>query len=562
MKISGSSKIISKKEDIKLDKQEIDKEEMEAQEELVSIAETSELLHTEVIEHNAKPKTKIDKIKESAKFALDKTKPLREKQKLIAKQAITKARELSPYVDKTITAIDTSIDYITKSEVSGDRSSVVQDTRPPAVFGIWIMIFTFGFFMMWAILAPLDSASNAVGKIVLDSKKRIIQHLEGGIIKEILVREGDKVQKGQTLVLLDDTQLRARKQVFEYKCLSSIAEIARLLSERDGLDRIVFPEKILSKIEDKEVVKMIKNQEKLFEARMNSLRSKQGIYQKMIAQSEEEKNSIMHQIESINKLYDIVNEQVASYKKLFANGNISKTILQDAESKKADYQGKKGTLLANLSSADQKIMQHSINLENIRDEYLERVNNELKQVHAQLSIDSEQLKEAESSLARTVIVAPEAGVVSNILETLTPRGTITQQQHLMEIIPQDDKLVIDAKIKAMDIASVKVGQTARVRLSAFRARVVPILEGKVISLSSDAIAPITQMDMQTSQGGYFYRARIEIDKDQLQKVAEMKDVFLYPGMQVDVMIIIGTRTMMKYLMDPITLTLDKSFREK
>jgi HlyD family type I secretion membrane fusion protein len=551
MKITGSSKIISKTE------------EKAAQENLISIAEAADLVHSdELIEHNAKPKTKVQQIKKTATDLLNKTKPFREKQKLLAGEAVKKARGLSPYVDKTITIIDESVNYLTKPAHIEGRSQLIQDTRSPSVFGIWVMIATFGGFMMWAIFAPLDSASSAMGKIILDSKKRIIQHPDGGVIKEILVREGDHVTKGQTLMLLDDTQLRAKKKQHEYRYLVSVAEVARLLAERDGLEEIKFPEKLLIHKDDPEVQKMIKNQINLFNSRKTSLSSRLGYLEQSIAQAVEEKKSILHQIEANDKLLNIVSEQVESYKKLYAKGNIQKNFLQDAESRKAEYQGKKGSLSSTLAGTEQKIIQQQVYRDSQKDDYFEKVSTELKVAHAQLSVENESLKEISEYLDRTVITAPEEGNISNLNDNLTPRGTLHPQNIIMEIVPQDDKLIVEAKIKAMDISVVRVGQKARVRLTAFRSRIVPILEGEVISLSADAVAPTTQMEMQESQGGVYYKARIEIDKDQLKDAAELKDVILYPGMQVEVMVIIGTRTMMKYLLDPITTTLSKSFTER
>lgn len=197
MKISGTSKIIDAKK-IK-----------EEQENIVYAAEATDLLNQE--NENKKPKGKFHKVKDLALSALEKTKPLMDKQKQLTSTAITKARNISPYIDKTITAIDVAINYITKSEQEG-RLEVVQETRPPAIFGIWVLIITFGVGMMWAFLAPLDSASHARGRIILDSKKRMIQHPEGGIVKDVLIKDGDHVEKDQPLITFEDTEIKAMRQ--------------------------------------------------------------------------------------------------------------------------------------------------------------------------------------------------------------------------------------------------------------------------------------------------------------------------------------------------------------
>ncbi len=543
MKINGSSKIVSDKEE---------------QENLVSIAEASDLLHNNVIEHDM---SKIGQAKRLATNLLEKSKPFREKQILLASETIKKARALSPYVDRSITVMDTAINYITKSEKISSRSEVVHETRPPAVFGIWVMIITFGIGMVWSMLAPLDSASHALGKIILESKKRIIQHPEGGVVKEILVRDGDKVTKGQTLLLLDDTEIKARKQQLEYKYLSYLAEVTRLTAERNNLTEITFPEELLKHAADPEIKEMIQNQEKFFLAKKQAFDSQAAHKEKSVAQYIEQKNALLPQIESSEKLIKISSEQVETYKKLLAKGNVSKAYLQDAQGRKAEHEGRKGQLIGQLAGTEQAIIQAQIELENYKHKVLEENANNLKQAQTELSINYEALKGESERLRRTVVLAPEDGNISNLNDHLTPHSVLGAQQVLMEVIPQDDKLVVEAKIPAEDIAAVKVGQVSMIRLTAYRARVVPVLEGKLVSLSADVVIP-SQGDLQTGQQKPYYKARIEINKENLAEVSKLKGVILYPGMGVDVMIVTGTRTLMKYIMDPITLTLDHSFREK
>ena len=560
MKINGSSKIISEKEE---------------QETLVSRAEASDLLGTEVIEHN---QSKVQQVKKMAQDMFEKTKPFREKQKQLTEVAIKKARGMSPYVDKSITAMDVAIDYITKPHHIEGRSEVVQETRAPAIFGVWVLIITFGIGMVWAMVAPLDSASHAmVGKIILESKKRIIQSPDyGGVIKEILVRDGDQVKKGQTLLILDDTQIRARKNQYEYKYLSSLAEVTRLMAERDDLQELTFPDELASRANEIEIKEMMHNQEKVFAAKKAAISSKIAHTEKNILQYTEQKNALLPQIEAVEKLIKISTDQVDTYKKLLAKGNLNKAYLQDAQSRKAENEGRKGQLVSQLAGTEQAILQSELELENFKHQKFEETVSNLKQNQIELAINSEAFKDANENLKRTVIVAPEDGNISSdfklvkknstdgnissLNDKLTPQGIIPPHETLMEVIPQDDKLIVEAKISAADIAAVKVGQVSRVRLTAYRARVVPILLGKVTSLSADVSIPDPR-EMQMGMQPY-YKARIEIDKEELDAVAELKDVSLYPGMGVDVMIVIGTRTLMKYIMDPITMTLDHAFREK
>lgn len=572
MKIKGTSKIITGNKD-KVDTNEVQQESVveveqvisdkQEQENLITNAEAIDLVHKEL------PKTKFHQAKslakEKAKELYDKTKPLIEKHvekhKHLAGEAVKKARSLSPHVDKLITIVDESATYLSTAQHVEGRSEVVQETRSPSVFGLWVMIATFGFFMMWAFLAPLDSASHAIGKIVLESKKRIIQHPEGGVIKEILVKDGDFVTKGETLILLDDTQLRAQKNQYHYKYMTSLAEVSRLIAERDNYPEIIFPDELTGAADDSEIVKAIENQKKVFEARKANVSSRFALAEKQKEQAIERKNSLLPQITATDKLIEITADQLERYQKLFAKGNLQKSDLQNVEGRKAEYESRKGELLAKLAESEHQILQGQIAIENEKEKYFEQVVSELKAAQGDLSREAEAVKDITERLNRTVIVAPEDGNVSNLSDKLTPRGVLPQQFPLMEIIPQDDKLVIEAKIRADDISVVRVGQVSKVRLTAYRARIVPVLEGKVVSLSSDAIVA-DGLELQTGTPPLYYKARIEIDKENLKELSDYKGVVLYPGMGVDVMIVVGTRTMMRYLLDPIIISLDHSFREK
>ena len=576
MKIQGNSKIISKVEATadskvktesatKTEKEEVvikatldNKVEKEALESLVTEAEVVDLIHEDV---PATPKTKLRKIKDATKNLIDKTKPFRDEQKKRLRQAVVKARGLSPHADKLITALDKSVSYITNPNPLDGRSDVVQDTRAPSIFGIWVMIITFGFFMMWAVLAPLDSASHAIGKIILASKKRIIQSAEHGIINEILVKDGQEVTKGQILIKLDDTQAKAKQQQIQYRYFSILAEVAKLTARKDGLSEINFPENLLAHAGDPEVHKMIQSQEKAFTAKEDAYNSRVDHTKQQIAQNIEKKNALLPQIEANSSVVRVQKEQVESYRKLYKNKNISIVTLRDAETRYAEAVGREGGLRASLAENEQLIIQSKIAVDTFKNEDYEKVTSDLKEQQANLSVMMEQLNEVNETLSRMTIRTPETGIVSALSEHLTPQGFIQMGTPLMEIIPQDDELVIEAKIPASDIASVRIGQTTKVRLTAYRPRVFPALDGKLVSLAADISYPDPR-DAQLMGPQPFYRARIVIDADQLEKVAQAKDVQLYPGMGVDVMIVIGTRTMMQYLMDPITMTLDHSFRER
>lgn len=546
MKISGTSKIIDAKK-IKED-----------QENIVYSAETIDLLDPE--DGNKKPKGNLRKVKDMALYALEKTKPFMDKQKNLTSTAIAKARNISPYVDKSITAIDVVINYITKPEKEG-RLEVLQETRPPAIFGIWVLIVTFGIGMMWAMFAPLDSASHARGRIILESKKRLIQHPEGGIVKEVLVRDGDHVEKGQVLLTFEDVEIRAMKQQYQHKSMSLTAELNRLVAERDKKDEITFDPVIIENKNDPEVSKAIENQLNLFKTSKDSYDSRISLYEKKINQTEEQVKASQHLLEAATKTASIAKDQAQRFKKLYEKGNVSRMQLQEAESKSAETAAKQGQLRSTLAESEHLILYNKMEIDNFKNSLIHDNNDKIKATQSELAVVNEELKKQNERLSRAVLLSPESGDIANLNYLVAPKSVIFSQQVLLEVIPQDDKLVIEAKIPVNDISSVEVGQIIKVRLSAYKARVVPLLDGKLVSISADVSVP-DQRDHSTGTNMPYYKGRIEIDKDSFDEIAKKHHIKLFPGMDVDVQIVTGTRTMMRYLLDPIALSMSRAFIEK
>lgn len=546
MKISGTSKIIDAKK-IK-----------EEQENIVYAAEATDLLDQG--KESKKSKGKFHKVKDLALSAIEKTKPLMDKQKQLTSTAITKARNISPYIDKTITAIDVAINYITKSEQEG-RLEVVQETRPPAIFGIWVLIITFGVGMMWAFIAPLDSASHARGRVILESKKRLIQHPEGGIVKDVLVKDGDHVEKGQTLITFEDAEIKAMRQQNLHRSITAKAELDRLTAERDNQAEITFDQIVLDNKEDPEIARAIENQQNLFKATKEAYNSRISLYEKQIQQSEEQKKSYQHLLEAADKTASIAKDQAERYKKLYEKGNVSRVQLQDIESRSAEATAKKGQLQSLIAESEHKILSNKIEIDNFKNSMMHDTNDKIKAVQSEYVLYNEELKKQNERLSRSVLVAPEAGDIANFNYLVAPKSVVFPQQVLLEVIPQDDKMVIEVKIPANDISAVKVGQITKVRLAAYRARIVPLLSGKLVGISADITVP-DQRDYSSGINFPYYKGRIEIDIDDFEIIAKEHNVKLFPGMEVDVQIVTGTRTMMRYLLDPITLTMGRAFRER
>lgn len=427
-----------------------------------------------------------------------------------------------------------------------------QRARPTILMGMGLMIFLFGFIFLWAALVPLQSGAVAPGRIVVDSNRKEIQHLEGGIVKEILVKEGDKVAANQLLVRLDNTSSQARADLLRGEYIAARASEARLLAERDNKDAVTFPEE-LTKLEatDPTVRDNLDSQRRLFASRRESLNGQIDVLNQKVAQSGSEIAGLRDQASAASRQVALLNEEIAVVRGLLAKGNALKPRLLALERQAADLTGQRGQATAMISRANQTINESKLNIINLRTEFLNQVVGELKETQTQLSTLSEQMRSAGDVARRVDIIAPIAGTVTG-LKVHTIGGVVKSGETVMTLVPQDDKLIVEANVSPQDIDVVHTGLKAQVRLTAFKARYLRPAEGTVITVSADRFD-----DQRTGEG--FYIARIEIPQSELADIGDLK---LTPGMPAETLIVTGRRTMLSYLVRPIRESFGRAFREQ
>lgn len=454
------------------------------------------------------------------------------------------------FVEKCTERFDAIAEYIAPSNKE-EELSPENLARGPIVFGMVMIIIMFGVFGLWSILAPIDSAAIAPGKVVLDSNKKVIEHLEGGIVKEILVTEGMAVKKGQVLVRLDNTAALARMNLYKGQYIAALATEARLKAERDHAEELVFPEELLEKKDDILVSENLDSQRRLFKSRREALEGKRDVLGQKIKQYEEEINGLSEQIKSSSSQLELLGREIKDIRKLVAKQLSPKSRLLALERRAAEIKGEKGRNEALISRAKQSINEAKIEMYNLKTEFLNGIVTELRETQTKLSDLSEQLRTAEDVARRVEIRAPIAGEVTG-LAVHTVGGVIAPNEPLLNIIPFDDKLIVEAKVRPTDIDVVRAGLKARVRLSAFKTRNVPPVEGIVETISADRFE-----DKRT--GEIYFLARIAIDEKQLDK---LDNVELSPGMPAEALIVTGSRTLIAYLISPIRDSFNRSFREQ
>jgi membrane fusion protein, type I secretion system len=437
-----------------------------------------------------------------------------------------------------------------KPQEPKNNNHPVCDTKTPLtlrfiIIGVAIIVVFIGGFVLWATFSYLESAAIATGQLIAESKNKTIEHLEGGIIKTIHVRDGQTVQKGQALLKLETTKAKAQHEVLEKQQILLQAEQARFIAERDDKKQIVFPKSLANEKEIKTI------QSRILKTNILSFEGQLKILNKQVKQLQNEIKSYQAQVKAEHEQLKYINQEIKVVEYLEKKKLIELPRLLELKREAAKLTGNHGQYLGLIARSEQKIGETKQRIITLKDERLKEVLKELKEVRAKLADLEPKVKAAKDTLKRTTIIAPIKGIVVGLTQH-TLGGVITPGETLMTIFPSQDKLIAEANVNPSDIELVKKGQKARVYLTALKQRNSPSLVGTVYFLSAD----IFQNEKNEQR---FYKVKITIDKDELKK---LKNVELYPGMQVHVMIITDKRTPLDYFLTPIVDSFRFAFRER
>ena len=426
---------------------------------------------------------------------------------------------------------------------SSKVNAPVTDDTTLRRLGLFLVIAIFGGLGSWAALAPLSSAALAPGQITVENYRKTIQHLEGGIVDQILVRDGDLVKKDQVLLTLSDTQYRAQLEVLRGQYLITLAREARLVALRDGAAQISFAPDLLKARGDARAEDAMRVQSQTFQARRQAHENEISLYQKQIAQLKAKLRGLEAQKTSRDLLVRSFEAELRDYQKLLEQGYTEKQTVRDLERRYADSVGNSGELQSNLAAAALQINETELKILQLKKELQREVIQELAEVQATLFELHEKIHALTKTVERTVIRAPEAGKVLG-LRVHTLGGVIAPGNPILEIVPQNETLLIEARVSPMDIDRVRAGQSAEVRFSVFKSKDLPRIEGQVTGLSADIL---TSEDGQNA----YYLARVAVNAEGLDILARQK-LELLPGMPAEVLINTGKRTLFQYLADPLS----------
>ncbi len=427
------------------------------------------------------------------------------------------------------------------------------DTPPTRIAfrtGMAIVVVFFGLGGAWAASADLASAAVANGRVTVDSNRKTVQHLEGGIIRTLHVKDGDRVQGGDPLVTLEDAQSRATWDLLNAQYMSMRALEARLVTERDGLDTIIFPQDLRSAQDDPEAVQVMEGQKSLLENRRRAMDTRRNILNQRIGQLRLEIESLTSQITSTDEQIALVADEENTVRGLVRKGLERKPRLQALEREHARLKGAREQQAGSIVRAEQQIGEAEYEIVGLENQFQTEVATELRETQTRLADVRERLTAAADVLKRQVVVAPMAGVVVE-MQYFTPGGVVGPGRPILDIVPQDDTLIVEAKLRPTDVDSVIPGLTAEVNFTGFKARVTPTLKGNVTYVSPDSLK-------DERSGQHYYTARVAIPADQLALLGTQT---LTPGMPADVLIVTGERTALQYLVQPLTESFRRAFRE-
>jgi HlyD family secretion protein len=424
--------------------------------------------------------------------------------------------------------------------------------RPVAIFGFAVVFITFGVFGVWAAVAKLDSAVVAPGTVSLEGNRKVVQHLEGGIVEEIHVDEADSVEEGDLLLRLSSVEARSNLEVIRTRLAQARIVEARLLAERGLKDEIVLPESLAGGNRPPAVEAAIADQRELFADRRSIMQSQIEILDSRIEQTDEQIAGLQQQRDALDRRLENFEQMVARMREGSDQGLVQANLLSQRQDELIQIEADLGRVISEIATAKNSISETELQRLQVRQEYRERASSELEKIRSEISEYRERAKVAQDVLARTEITAPDSGTIQN-LKVHTEGSVIRPGDVLMELVPEDEQLIINARVAPNDIDNVEPGMETEVRFTAFKARLTPIVLGSVQSVSNDVIEP------SNGQEPPYFLARIHVaDEDIEESVRER----LTAGMPADVVVTSGERSVLTYLSAPLMDAVRKSMTEE
>jgi HlyD family secretion protein len=426
----------------------------------------------------------------------------------------------------------------------------LRSIRMNLLVGATAAITLFGGIGGWAASTDFAGAVLAQGEVVVESHLKEVQHPKGGVVGELLVRDGQRVRAGEIVVRLDATVTRADLAVVTHQIDELTARQARLKAEREGAGAIEFPAELTARAAEPAIAALLAEEQRLFDLRRNALEGQRAQLRERVAQVAEETRGLAVQIKAKEAAARLIEEELSGVRLLWEKQLVPIQRLKPLEREAAQLAGERGQLIAAAAQAKGRASELELQILQLDQDLRSEAAAELREVQARLAVLAEQRVAAEDDLRRIEIPAPQSGRVHQ-LAVHTVGGVISAGEPIMLIVPDGDVLTVEARIAPQDIDQVRIGQAAVLRLSAFDQRTTPEILGEVSRISADLTRD------QRTQSAY-YTARIALIDAELARLGEAK---LLPGMPVEVFIHTGERTVLSYLTKSLRDQLARTFRD-
>lgn len=424
---------------------------------------------------------------------------------------------------------------------------------PAILFGLAVLTFFFLGVVLWMVFVPLKNVINAPGEVVFKNKRQPVQHLEGGIVKSILVRDGDMVQAGQPLIVLESKQILPLVNLIQEQNLAEAVQMARVESESKDLGSIQFPRSLTSRAKEPSVARIMQAEGKLFAARREAFQHQIELLRLQISQLKESTKGNQERLATKNQEIAYIKEQLAGNQSLLKDGYVTKNAVTDQQRLLLATTGERDILAASIASERQRLAEMEQRILAFKADRVQAAITEMKQSGLHRIDLEERVRPMRDTLDRQVIRAPVTGKVVG-LKVTTVGGVVLGRDALMEIAPTGDNLILEGKVKLEDISKVAVGQEAQATISGFDSRTTPVLKAHVTYISDDRLITNSPQGQQSN-----YIAYLELDSESLKSLGDLR---LRPGMSAQLTIATKPRTPFDFLFVHMRDSLKKATQSK
>jgi HlyD family type I secretion membrane fusion protein len=425
--------------------------------------------------------------------------------------------------------------------------SDADDAKPLVRAGLLAIALALSAFGAWAAFAPLSGAIIAPGYVKVDLNRKVVQHQEGGTVRAIRVRDGDQVKQGQELVVLDDVRIDAQLDLLRTQLDAERAKAARLEAERAYAAKPVFPREILKRRNDSKVAEQLERELTLFRARRDAIETQIAVLRRQTIETEGEIAALAEQLAAEERALKLQKEELAANQRLLDQGYVQKTRVLTLNRAVAEYEARHGEHRAQLSQARQKVQELELRMLSMRNSYAQSAADELKETSSRIFDLEERIRPSRDAAQRQKITAPIAGEVVG-LRVFSEGAVVGPREVLMEIVPEEKRLIVEARIRPEDINHVRAGSLADIRLTAYKQRSTPLVQGTVAYVSGDRL-------VEAQTGVPYYVVQVDVP---LQSLGELR---LQAGMPAEVFVRTDERTTLDYLLAPVTSYFRRAMRE-